>query len=101
MSVVSLPRIFACPPDRDGDWFADDVTVLARHAPKCSQARAWFPLGMPNIYKPDFEPGERPEGFRVRCARIGYALGSELLGCSLFEMPAGETAYPWRRGADR
>jgi uncharacterized cupin superfamily protein len=53
------------------------------------------PLGMPNIYKPDFEPGEQPEGFRVRRARIGYALGSELIGCSLFEVPAGETAYPY------
>src|SRR4051795_8799525 len=50
---------------------------------------------MPNIYEPDFEPGERPEGFRARRARIGYQLGSELLGCSLFELPPGEAAYPY------
>lgn len=50
---------------------------------------------MPNIYEPSFEPGERPEGFRARRARIGYELGSELIGCSLFEVPAGEAAYPY------
>jgi uncharacterized cupin superfamily protein len=50
---------------------------------------------MPNIYRPDFEPGERPDGFRVRRARIGYELGSELVGCSLFEVPPGEAAYPY------
>jgi uncharacterized cupin superfamily protein len=50
---------------------------------------------MPNIYRPEFEAGERPEGFRARRARIGYQLGSELLGCSLFELPPGEAAYPY------
>ena len=50
---------------------------------------------MPNIYRPEFEDGERPEGFRPRRARIGYQLGLELLGCSLFELPPGEAAYPY------
>lgn len=50
---------------------------------------------MPNIYRPEFEDGERPEGFRSRRARIGYQLGSELLGCSLWELPPGEAAYPY------
>jgi len=50
---------------------------------------------MPNVYKPTFEEGERPEGFRSRRARIGYELGSELIGCSLWELPAGEAAYPY------
>lgn len=31
----------------------------------------------------------------MRRARIGYELGSELIGCSLFEVPAGEAAYPY------
>ncbi len=35
---------------------------------------------MPNVYRPTFEQGERPEGFRSRRARIGYELGSELRG---------------------
>src|ERR1700761_8512059 len=50
---------------------------------------------MPNIYEPEFEAGERPEGFRARRARIGYELGTELIGCSLWELPAGEAAYPY------
>jgi uncharacterized cupin superfamily protein len=50
---------------------------------------------MPNIYKPTFEEGERPEGFRGRRARIGYELGTELIGASLWELPPGEAAYPY------
>ncbi len=50
---------------------------------------------MPNIFKPSFEDGECPEGFRSRRARIGYELGTELIGCSLWELPAGEAAYPY------
>lgn len=50
---------------------------------------------MPNIYRPVFDEGERPPGFRSRRARIGYELGSELIGCSLWELPPGEAAYPY------
>ncbi len=50
---------------------------------------------MPNINRPAFEPGERPDGFKSRRARIGYELGTELVGCSLWELPAGEAAYPY------
>jgi uncharacterized cupin superfamily protein len=50
---------------------------------------------MANIYRPSFEEGERPEGFRSRRARIGYELGSELIGASLWELPPGEAAYPY------
>jgi uncharacterized cupin superfamily protein len=50
---------------------------------------------MPNVYRPEFEEGERPEGFRSRRARIGYQLGTELIGCSLWELPPGEAAYPY------
>jgi uncharacterized cupin superfamily protein len=50
---------------------------------------------MPNIFKPTFEDGERPEGFRSRRARIGYELGTELIGASLWEVPPGEAAYPY------
>ena len=37
---------------------------------------------MANIYKPEFEPGGKPEGFGSRRARIGYELGAELIGVS-------------------
>jgi len=50
---------------------------------------------MPNIYEPEFESGGRPPGFQSRRARIGYELGTELLGCSLWELPPGEAAYPY------
>jgi len=50
---------------------------------------------MANVYRPVFEEGERPEGFRSRRARIGYELGTELVGCSLWELPPGEAAYPY------
>jgi uncharacterized cupin superfamily protein len=48
-----------------------------------------------NLYRPSFEDGQRPEGFRARRARIGYELGSELIGASLWELPPGEAAYPY------
>lgn len=50
---------------------------------------------MPNIFRPSFEDGERPEGFRSRRARVGYELGAELIGASLWEVPPGEAAYPY------
>jgi uncharacterized cupin superfamily protein len=50
---------------------------------------------MANIYRPSFEEGERPEGFQAKRARIGYDLGSELIGASLWELPPGEAAYPY------
>jgi uncharacterized cupin superfamily protein len=49
-----------------------------------------------NIYRPEFEEGERPEGFRSRRGSIGYELGSELVGVSLWELPPGEAAYPYQ-----
>jgi uncharacterized cupin superfamily protein len=48
-----------------------------------------------NVYRPDFEEGERPEGFRARRARIGYELGAETIGASLWEVPPGQAAYPF------
>jgi len=50
---------------------------------------------VPNIYRPNFEEDSRPPGFGSRRARIGYELGSELVGASLFEIPPGEAAYPY------
>jgi len=50
---------------------------------------------VPNINRPDFdEPREAP-GFRALRARLGYQLGCERLGLSLWELPAGEAAYPF------
>jgi uncharacterized cupin superfamily protein len=50
---------------------------------------------MPNINSPIFdEPREHP-GFRCLRARLGRQSGSERLGLSLWELPAGESAYPY------
>jgi uncharacterized cupin superfamily protein len=50
---------------------------------------------MPNINDPLFdEPREHP-GFLCSRARLSRQAGSERLGLSLWELPAGEAAYPY------
>ena len=50
---------------------------------------------MASIADPDFdEPREQP-GFRCLRARVGRQAGCERLGLSLWEIPAGEAAYPY------
>jgi uncharacterized cupin superfamily protein len=51
---------------------------------------------MSNIDDPNFEAREgAPEGFRALRARVGYELGSERLGASVWKLPPGQTAYPY------
>ncbi len=48
-----------------------------------------------NVNEPTFdEPREHP-GFCCRRARLSRQAGSERLGLSLWEVPAGEAAYPY------
>src|SRR4051794_38336937 len=49
---------------------------------------------MANINRPEFDEPREADGFNVRRARLGYQLGTERLGLSFWELPAGETAYP-------
>jgi uncharacterized cupin superfamily protein len=50
---------------------------------------------MTSIMEPVFdEPREHP-GFTCRRARLGRQAGTEKLGLSLWELPAGEAAYPY------
>jgi uncharacterized cupin superfamily protein len=50
---------------------------------------------MTNINQPHFdEPREHP-GYRARRARLSRQAGGERLGLSLWEVPAGEAAYPY------
>jgi uncharacterized cupin superfamily protein len=52
---------------------------------------------MPNINAPVFdEPREHP-GFRCLRARLSRQAGSERLGLSLWELPPGESAYPYHQ----
>ena len=50
---------------------------------------------MPNINDPLYdEPRDRP-GWRARRARLSRQAGSERLGLSIWELPAGQAAYPY------
>jgi uncharacterized cupin superfamily protein len=50
---------------------------------------------VPNIYQPQFDEDRDRDGFRSLRARLGYQLATERLGLSLWELPAGEAAYPF------
>jgi uncharacterized cupin superfamily protein len=49
----------------------------------------------PNINEPRFDEPRDRDGFRAQRARLGYQLGSERLGASLWEVPRGQAAYPY------
>ncbi len=50
---------------------------------------------MANVHRPDIdEHGER-DGFRWRGERVGMKSGSERLGASLYELPPGESTWPY------
>ena len=50
---------------------------------------------MANINEPDFDEPREHDGFRALRARLSRQAGSERLGLSLWEVPAGEAAYPY------
>ena len=51
---------------------------------------------MPNIYTPLFDQDRHsPDGFHALRALIGRQAGAERLGMSLWELPAGQAAYPY------
>jgi uncharacterized cupin superfamily protein len=48
-----------------------------------------------NVRRPEFDEPRSHPGFNCRRARIGRQAGSEKIGASLWELPAGEAAYPY------
>jgi uncharacterized cupin superfamily protein len=50
---------------------------------------------VPNINDPQFDEPREHAGFRCLRARLSRQAGSERLGMSLWEVPAGEAAYPF------
>jgi uncharacterized cupin superfamily protein len=50
---------------------------------------------MPNINDPDWTPRGGPPGFEAFRGRIGYELGGERIGASMWKLPPGEAAYPY------
>jgi uncharacterized cupin superfamily protein len=50
---------------------------------------------MPNIYDPVYDELRDHPGYRAQRARVGHQLGTERIGLSVWEVPPGETAYPY------
>jgi uncharacterized cupin superfamily protein len=50
---------------------------------------------VPNIEDANYELRSGPPGFNSKRARIGYELGTEAVGVSLWELPPGVAAYPY------
>jgi uncharacterized cupin superfamily protein len=48
-----------------------------------------------NLYDLTFDERREHPGFVARRARLGYQLGMQRLGLSAWELPPGETAYPY------
>jgi uncharacterized cupin superfamily protein len=48
-----------------------------------------------NIEDPDWQLRDGPPGFRSYRARVGYELGGERIGASMWKLPPGEAAYPF------
>jgi uncharacterized cupin superfamily protein len=48
-----------------------------------------------NIFDPDFDADQEREGFTYRRAKLGWQAGSEKLGASLYEIPAGQATFPY------
>lgn len=48
-----------------------------------------------NIYEPVYDEPREQHGFRCRRARLSRQAGSERVGLGLWELPPGETAYPY------
>ena len=52
-------------------------------------------MPVPNIFEPDFNQRREHPGFRALRARLGWELGTENLGASIWEIEPGEAAYPF------
>jgi uncharacterized cupin superfamily protein len=48
-----------------------------------------------SIDEPKYDDVREHPGFRARRARVGLEAGAERLGLSVWELPAGEAAYPY------
>jgi uncharacterized cupin superfamily protein len=50
---------------------------------------------VPNLRDPEFDDVRDHPGFHARRARLGRQAGAERIGVSLWEVPAGQAAYPY------
>jgi uncharacterized cupin superfamily protein len=50
---------------------------------------------MANLFEPDWDAESERPGFGYRRAKLGRQAGAERLGASLYEIPPGETTFPY------
>jgi uncharacterized cupin superfamily protein len=49
-----------------------------------------------NVFAPEFTYDDgRPAGYRVGTARVGPAIGSQRMSASVYELPPGESTWPY------
>jgi uncharacterized cupin superfamily protein len=49
-----------------------------------------------NVFAPEFTYDDsRPEGYRAGSARVGPAIGSDLVSATVYELPTGESSWPY------
>ena len=48
-----------------------------------------------NVFAPSFDHSSERDGYSWRAARVGRAIGSKLMGATLYELPDGEKSYPF------
>lgn len=48
-----------------------------------------------NLHAPEFDHRQDREGFRWQGVRVGRAIGGDQIGASLYELPDGESTYPY------
>ena len=49
----------------------------------------------PNVFEPDFDGGSERPGFTMKRARLGRQAGADRLGASLYELPPGQSPWPY------
>ena len=50
---------------------------------------------MPNVFEPSFDETSERTGFTSRRARLGRQAGADRLGASLYELPPGQSPWPY------
>jgi len=49
----------------------------------------------PNVFEPEFDADQERPGFTYRRARVARQAGSDRLGASLYEIPPGQSIFPY------
>jgi uncharacterized cupin superfamily protein len=50
---------------------------------------------VPNVFEPEFDDAEERAGFMSRQAQLGRQAHAKRLGASLYELPPGQTTFPY------